>query len=284
MARKGRELEILIAQIENEINRLSGNSVVVKSPDNILNKLTGTTQEVDVSIRYKIGSVSILIIIECRDRKNNEDIMWIQQLNSKKENLGANALIAVSSSGFSQPAITLAKQYGIDIRTFKEVESGSEWLKDLKISNQFKLWSFSKLDLILEGSEKNLQISDNIKNNIQNYQDRMVLSTDKKTGQKIILRDLGELFLERGSFPKIAGITGIGEIAFPYNSQFFIHTDSGDKRLLGIKMNVRIDKVVNLTESLIKMFEYRSEGDLLLKMINVEYKDYKINIISGNSK
>ena len=53
---------------------------VIKSPDYIPDIFTGQAREIDVSIRCKIGSVEILITVECRDRVRTEDVTWIEQL------------------------------------------------------------------------------------------------------------------------------------------------------------------------------------------------------------
>jgi hypothetical protein len=39
---------------------------------------SGTSREVDVSLRSQVGSVSVLVIIECRDRAKPQDVTWIE--------------------------------------------------------------------------------------------------------------------------------------------------------------------------------------------------------------
>src|SRR5712692_9330561 len=83
---KSRMFEELIARIEET---LVPQGAVVKSPDFILDKVTGSMREVDGSIRYQVGSTPILITIECRRRSTKDDARWIEQLRSKKEDIGA---------------------------------------------------------------------------------------------------------------------------------------------------------------------------------------------------
>lgn len=126
MSRKGRELELLIYKLEEIV--LPKNAKI-KSPDFLPHALTGKRREVDVSIKYNVGTSQILIIIECRDRKtSNEDVTWIEQLKTKCEGLNANKVIAVSSKGFSNEAILLANIYGIETRVISEI-TGEELLK-----------------------------------------------------------------------------------------------------------------------------------------------------------
>lgn len=131
MSRKGRELELIVEKLES-IGLPK--DAVIKSPDSIPHNITGDGREVDVSIRYNIGNNSILIIIECRDRKSaNEDITWMEQVKSKREGINADKFIAVSSKGFSKNAIKYASTYGIETRTIEELTK--ENLKDFPSGN-----------------------------------------------------------------------------------------------------------------------------------------------------
>lgn len=109
-----RRFEQLVALIEHT---LSPSGAVVNSPDKVVDLVTGRSREVDASIRYKVGSVPILITIECRQRGKVQDDTWIEQLAKKKEKIGAAKTIAVSSNGFTAPAIKTAEMSGIETRT-----------------------------------------------------------------------------------------------------------------------------------------------------------------------
>jgi hypothetical protein len=122
-----RLFEQVVAQFEK---CLLPKSAIIKTPDRISDLTTNQKREVDASIRYKIGSVPILITIECRKRKNIQDIVWIEQLISKKTNIGAAKTIAVSSVGFTKNAIQKAEAHGIELRTCK-------YLNEEEIKNVF---------------------------------------------------------------------------------------------------------------------------------------------------
>lgn len=117
MSRKGKDLELLVAQLESYIDA----DVRIKSPDYIEDRLTKKKREVDISLRKSVGSVEILVVIECRDRKSVEDTTWIEQLATKHRDIQANKVIAVSSNRFTKEAIQKANAYNIDIRTVKEL-------------------------------------------------------------------------------------------------------------------------------------------------------------------
>lgn len=118
MKKPWRELEILISLIESA---LVPAGAVVKSPDKVEDLVTKKKREVDGSIRIQIGSVPILITIECRQRSKIDDVTWIEQLSKKKESLGAAKTLAVSKKGFSSEAIDLARREGIECRRIDDI-------------------------------------------------------------------------------------------------------------------------------------------------------------------
>src|SRR5690349_20691053 len=90
----GRALEMLTARIEGA---LSHAAVEVRSPDHIADRVSGGTREVDVAIRSTVGSAELLVIVECRDRARPADVMWIEQVKTKRDAVGASKAIAVAS-------------------------------------------------------------------------------------------------------------------------------------------------------------------------------------------
>ena len=142
MKKKWREFEKLVSRLEQ---LLSPQGAVVKSPDRIKDKVTGRMREVDVSIRYVVGSVDILITIECRDRKAAPDDTWIEQLATKKQKIGASHTIAVSSTNFTKPAIKSAQLYGIELRVTKNItdEDILSWLGRIRIVNEIGKGNYS---------------------------------------------------------------------------------------------------------------------------------------------
>ena len=60
MAREGRELERLVALIEETVGP---EGATVKSPDFIEDRITGQKREVDVSILARVGSSTVLFCV-----------------------------------------------------------------------------------------------------------------------------------------------------------------------------------------------------------------------------
>ena len=119
MARKGRDLEKLIALLEAH---LGSEGIQVTSPDYIRGRESKSLREVDISLRGQAGFSDILIIVECRDRVGDEDVTWIEQLASKRRDVTASKAVAVSSRGFTSGARNLATANDIELRTLDEVD------------------------------------------------------------------------------------------------------------------------------------------------------------------
>jgi hypothetical protein len=67
MEKEWRELELLVEKIEKA---LSPEDAIIKSPDFLVDKVTGSKREVDISVQFEVGSSTILIVIECRNRNH----------------------------------------------------------------------------------------------------------------------------------------------------------------------------------------------------------------------
>jgi len=127
-----RDFERMVATIERHF---SPQGATVKSPDFCEDLRTGQKREVDGSIRYRVGSTPILITLECRDRSATQDVTWIEQLASKRDAIGAACTVAVSASGFSEPALRAARFHGIQTRLLREIddEAARVWASQMEI-------------------------------------------------------------------------------------------------------------------------------------------------------
>ncbi|AKB36022.1 hypothetical protein MSSAC_1432 [Methanosarcina siciliae C2J] len=159
MARKGRELEELVAALEKG---LGSTDIKVTSPDQIEDKTTKEKREVDVSLKGKIGSNEILIIIECRDRKSKQDVTWIEQIATKRDDIGAHKAIAVSSSGFSEAAKNKAIAKNIELRTMEEIDPKEiiEWFQAKEVTIYNQRFRFLRADILPHKCLDNSQIEE----------------------------------------------------------------------------------------------------------------------------
>jgi hypothetical protein len=84
----------------------------VPDPDN-----PAQQRQIDVAIRRN----GELTLVECRQHKSRQDVQWIEELIGRRTSLGAQSVIAVSSSGFTTGALRKAKRHGITSRDLKQL-------------------------------------------------------------------------------------------------------------------------------------------------------------------
>lgn len=132
-----KEFEKLVSKLEKALSPIGA---AIKSPDKIKDVVTGQLREVDGSIRFRSNNKEILITIECRKRNQRQDITWIEQLATKKQNINADKTIAVSIKGFSKSAHKLAEVNNISLKTLNEINpiTITEWLIPKSIVNLFR--------------------------------------------------------------------------------------------------------------------------------------------------
>jgi hypothetical protein len=151
MPRKGRFLEILVKQLQEF---LGPQGLIIKSPELFYKdgKLIG---EIDVTVRGKLGSSSIFIGIECRDRPKNgpQGIPWLTQIHGKQKLFNANKMIAVSTTGFTSESIRVDDELGIDLLAINKADDMnlSDWFKTIGFSWRYESWKISgQINLITE--------------------------------------------------------------------------------------------------------------------------------------
>ena len=118
--RRGYLTEKVVASIEAV---LGGRSVRVEAPAYLYGHLSGSKREIDVAIVSTIGSCDILAIVEVRDHNRPQGPAWIEQVSAKRRDVRAHVAVAVSASGFTRGAISLAAREGVELRTLASVEA-----------------------------------------------------------------------------------------------------------------------------------------------------------------
>jgi hypothetical protein len=98
---------------------------------------TGSIRELDIFIRHK-QNPDRNILVECRDYARKQNVQWLDELQGKAQRLGFNFIIAVSSSGFTKPAIREADVRGINALHLKEAEE-KDWKQSLFPLNEWGL-------------------------------------------------------------------------------------------------------------------------------------------------
>jgi len=111
-----------VAELEPLVNQVG---FTLQSPAWLPDKDTGQRREIDVLVRRPYAGREILVMLECRRRTKTPDVTWIEQLDAKRDSVGANHVVAISSTGFTDPARKKARRLNIELRTLSEVTAES---------------------------------------------------------------------------------------------------------------------------------------------------------------
>ena len=74
-------------------------------------------RQIDITVRRD----ETLTIIECRLSRSRQNVKWIEELIGRRQSLGAQAIIAVASEGFTTGAKKKAARYGVLLRDLRQL-------------------------------------------------------------------------------------------------------------------------------------------------------------------
>ncbi|AWI85181.1 hypothetical protein CEW88_15655 [Alloyangia pacifica] len=112
---------------------------------------THQTRQIDVILKHSNGRTTC---VECRDRASVQDVMWIEELSGRQRSMNFDNVFAVSSSGFTQPAIAKAQALGVTLFKLSsfEVEATEIALAEPAVyilcADQVNIQCFAKSDLV----------------------------------------------------------------------------------------------------------------------------------------
>lgn len=190
MARDGRNFEKLIELLESiGLDK----KAVITSPDFLIDKDTGGTREVDISIRSKIGTIPFLIILECRDRTAVQGAPWVEEVSGKMISVNADKAIMISSSGFSNPARLKAKKLGMELRTFNEISKNEvySWFKAEYLTLTKRRY---QLDGVSIDIYEDQNIEEEIKSKLNKYENLQALDNEFKLSTDSRIVNLNYIF------------------------------------------------------------------------------------------
>jgi hypothetical protein len=129
MPADGRSLENLVRTVEGFFLSTDCNVDVRKL---VYGDEGAQLAELDILITGRLGTTEIRWLIECRDRPSDgrAPVAWIEQLGGRKQVHGFNQVTAVSTTGFSDGALEVARRLGIEVRSVSEarIEDFGNWL------------------------------------------------------------------------------------------------------------------------------------------------------------
>lgn len=115
---KWKKFEEFVASIQKN---LSPDAKVVHD-EKILGK-SGIMRQIDVAIRQSVGQFSLLMIIDCKDRKKPIDINDVAAFIDMVEDVEANKGAIVCNAGFTAGAKGRAKEKGVNLLLAIDTES-----------------------------------------------------------------------------------------------------------------------------------------------------------------
>lgn len=165
MSEASDEFERMVSRIHE---LLEGADAVVEwneripDPDNLKQG-----RQIDVLVR-KDG---LLILIECRLRKRRQGVGWVEELMGRRISLEADAIIGVSSSGFTSGAIKKALKYGVILKDLKELsdEEIRSWSRSIGLSIFYYRYENFKLNLVFDFCDIDKLDILSIQRELQNY-------------------------------------------------------------------------------------------------------------------
>jgi hypothetical protein len=91
-----------------EVHRGLGEGWEVQESRQLTDAVTGEPREVDIVAEREIHGYRIIISVEVCDRNRVADVIWVESLAKKHENLPTNMLALWSASGFTHAALKKA--------------------------------------------------------------------------------------------------------------------------------------------------------------------------------
>lgn len=137
-----KQIERILRILEAEGASITWNDRI-PDPDN-----PSQLRQIDVSVRRE----GRLTLVECRAHSRPQDVKWIKELYGRRVSLGADSVIAVSASGFTEGAVRKANRLGVfarDLRTLSDEEIHT-WGRGTGVRLSYV--KFEDVDIFLVGS------------------------------------------------------------------------------------------------------------------------------------
>ena len=163
----------------------------------ISGKLSRTSREIDIAIRQKLGPQNLLIIVECKCWNRKIDVETIEAFASKREDVGANIAMMISSKGFSKSADNFAAEKQISLYTLEDTLTNT-WPNGLRVPVYLEAWHLVPTGLFIrdkQGDETPIE------------SDTELNLHDVATGEKLILATMIRKFWDEHE-PKEEGHFG----------------------------------------------------------------------------
>jgi hypothetical protein len=205
---------------------ISAANTDIKFNDSIPGMDSKTNRQIDISIRTKVGSYPILVIVECKDYKDPVDVKAVEAFVSVVRDVRANKGAMISAKGFTEAARTLAEHHNIDILRLIDTES-VDWQTDVFLPSLLERTLISAYSLEFRNF---MQIP------IQ-PQMQMALELVTEKGEKLgTIQSILHQKWDSGAIPRAAGTHRI-VIGTNLHNEF-----KGTKQTMDVEAHVRVEK------------------------------------------
>jgi len=171
-------------QVERIFSVIENSGTVVSWDASIPDiEVPNITRQIDVLLERDGKKV----IVECRNHKRPQDIQWVEHLDSKKLSVGADAVIGVSSSGFTSSALKKAEARGVFLRHLEKISE-----------DELSSWTNFNSVEVCYINFRNIEIDITIKINTKNYAYYSDKAKSSKTIQMHAMSLLNQIIQEKG--------------------------------------------------------------------------------------
>ncbi len=125
---KGTEFEKLVRQIYSE---LEPRAQVIHN-DKIRGFNSQLERQIDVSIRAKVASHNVLIIVQAKDYTQPVGVNIVESFAEVVKDVRASKGVLICNAGFTKPAINYARNIGIDLCSIHDARSRN-WSLDIRL-------------------------------------------------------------------------------------------------------------------------------------------------------
>lgn len=126
--------------------------------EKVRDQFTGNLRQVDIVI----DRAGHRTCVECRAHRPKQDVKWIEELVGRADSIGATEIIGASLSGFTSPAIKMARARGVVLRDLSEIDAHdvSGWGKEVEISYRYCAFSEIEAKVNLLPQYRSTQLND----------------------------------------------------------------------------------------------------------------------------
>jgi len=259
----GRALELLVRRLED---LYVGQGVVISSPDYLVGQRSGKKRQVDVTLRAQVGSSTVVVAIECKDRSRPLDVEDMEQLCNKFRDIAVRNGVVVSTSGYTDGAIAIAAHEGVETRTLDDVgHRALDWfdLSTLHVGSAFS-WGIREVTIYAaepgpaqESSELSLG-----------------LLVDLRTGQRVHLNEVLDL---RSFTPFVikSHLNGARDVPLALRPlpevEVIVLTPEGSRRVAYINVLIELGHSQQVPMPLNRAYRYQGSGQVLAEGVELDF-------------